>query len=98
MEERAQREKERQERDRLDKEKKERDEAAKAEAEAQRKKDLMAKMTNLHRNAHHFRNYNFSTYTHFYKTQKLQVYYKYLVLLFIKNRSEPFHFLTKTLQ
>jgi len=48
VEERAQREKERQERDRLDKEKKERDEAAKAEAEAQRKKDLMAKMTNLH--------------------------------------------------
>lgn len=60
VEERAQREKERQERDRLDKEKKERDEAAKAEAEAQRKKDLMAKMTNLHRNAHNFRNCNFS--------------------------------------
>ena len=67
VEERAQREKERQERDRLDKEKKERDEAAKAEAEAQRKKDLMAKMTNLHRNAHNSGSYNFPAYTHFYK-------------------------------
>lgn len=49
--ERAQREKDRLERDRLEKEKKEAEEQRKADEEAARKKEAMAKMTNLHSGA-----------------------------------------------
>lgn len=51
IQERAQREKDRLERDRLEKEKKEAEEQRKADEEARKKKEAMAKMTNLHSGA-----------------------------------------------
>ena len=85
IKERLEKEKARLERDRLEKEKKEQDEIKKFEAEALKKKEAMAKMTNMHRKGSQL--VKIPIYTLIYKSIDGKIFSKSAVIKNCKNEN-----------